>query len=230
MCTSQGAYSTLRTLSPVAQHHLKIIWTTREWSQDRVSAKLLCEKFCVSASTASEVLQKLSDRGLVDCSRRCGITLTDAGRTAAVMMARRHRLIATYLADALGYSWDEVHDEAEVLEHAVSELMLARIDAKLGYPSRDPHGDPIPAADGSIPFLSTRRLSEFGNGEGGRIARVSDSDSRMLRYLADVGLTLDVTVTILERRDVAGTVTIGLGASNDSIELGNPVAQSIWLI
>lgn len=151
-----GSIDTL-ALSSVAQDYLKVIWTIQEWSLERISTKLLSEKMGVSASTVSEAIRKLSDQGLVDHARYGSIALTDTGRAAAVSMVRRHRLLETYLVHELGYGWDEVHDEAEILEHAVSDLMISRIDAKLGFPERDPHGDPIPAADGSIP--TPRRAS-----------------------------------------------------------------------
>ncbi|MDT2008688.1 metal-dependent transcriptional regulator [Rhodococcus opacus] len=227
---TEDAASETGALSAVAQDYLKVIWTVQEWSQERVSTKLLSEKIGVSASTVSEAIRKLSDQGLVDHARYGSIALTEAGRVAAVGMVRRHRLIETYLVHELGYGWDEVHDEAEVLEHAVSDLMIARMDAKLGHPERDPHGDPIPSVDGSVPTPPARQLSDFVNGESGRIARISDSDPAMLRYFDSVGVALDVTVTVLERRDYAGTVSIRLDAEDDSIELGNPAAQAIWLV
>ena len=131
-------------LSAVAQDYLKVIWTASEWSEDTVSTKMLSERIGVSASTVSEAIRKLADQGMVDHARYGAISLTERGRHAAVAMVRRHRLIETYLVRELGYGWDEVHDEAEILEHAVSDLMMSRIDAKLGFPQRDPHGDPIP--------------------------------------------------------------------------------------
>lgn len=167
---TEDSTSETGALSAVAQDYLKVIWTVQEWSQERVSTKLLSEKIGVSASTVSEAIRKLSDQGLVDHARYGSIALTEAGRVAAVGMVRRHRLIETYLVHELGYGWDEVHDEAEVLEHAVSDLMISRMDAKLGHPERDPHGDPIPAVDGSVPTPPARQLSDFVNGESGRIA------------------------------------------------------------
>ncbi|NLU81471.1 metal-dependent transcriptional regulator [Rhodococcus sp. HNM0569] len=217
-------------LSSVAQDYLKVIWTIQEWSHERVSTKLLSEKIGVSASTVSEAIRKLADQGLVDHARYGAIALTDAGRVAAVGMVRRHRLLETFLVEELGYGWDEVHDEAEVLEHAVSDLLISRIDAKLGCPERDPHGDPIPRADGSVPTPPARQLSDFGNGEHGRIARISDADPEMLRYFDSMGVALDVEVTVLERRDFAGTVSIRLGDRDESVELGNPAAQAIWIV
>ena len=227
--TSNASIDTL-ALSSVAQDYLKVIWTVQEWSHERISTKLLSEKMSVSASTVSEAIRKLSDQGLVDHARYGSIALTNTGRAAAVSMVRRHRLIETYLVQELGYGWDEVHDEAEILEHAVSDLMISRMDAKLGFPERDPHGDPIPSADGSVPTPPARQLSDFANGERGRVARISDSDPEMLRYFDSVGVSLDVEITVEERRDFAGTVSVRLGDNPECIDLGSPVAQAIWLV
>lgn len=216
-------------LTTVAQDYLKVIWTAGEWSGEQVTTKMLAERIGVSASTVSEAIRKLADQGLVDHARYGSIALTDSGRAAAVAVVRRHRLIETYLVGELGYGWDEVHDEAEVLEHAVSDLMIERIDAKLGHPERDPHGDPIPATDGSIPTPSARQLSDFAGGESGTVARISDSDPEMLRYFDTVGIALDLPITVLERRDFAGTISVRLGESA-VVELGHPAAQAIWLV
>src|SRR5690606_23347702 len=128
------------------------------------------------------------------------VTLTDDGRQAAILMVRRHRLLETFLVRELGYRWDEVHDEAEILEHAVSDRFLARLDAKLGFPDRDPHGDPIPALDGTIPTPDAALLSELEVGASGCIARISDTDPEMLRYFDEVGVALDRVVTVAEKR------------------------------
>lgn len=219
------------TLSSVAQDYLKIIWTIQEWSGEKVSTKLLAERLGVSASTVSEAVRRLADQGMVDHARYGSISLTDNGRDAAVAMVRRHRLIETFLVRELGYGWDEVHDEAEVLEHAVSERMIAAIDAKLGHPERDPHGDPIPTAGGSIPAPPARALSEFGDGESGRVARISDSDPAMLRYFDEVGIALDTDIQVVERRDFAGTVSVRIGSPDRTpVDLGNLAAEAIWLV
>ncbi len=157
-------------LSTVAQDYLKTIWTAQEWSHEKVSTKMLAERIGVSASTASESIRKLADQGLVHHEKYGAVTLTDAGRAAALAMVRRHRLLETFLVNELGYSWDEVHDEAEVLEHAVSDRMLMRMDAKLGFPTRDPHGDPIPAADGRVPTPPARQLSDCSDGDAGTVS------------------------------------------------------------
>lgn len=223
-------------LTTVAQDYLKVIWTAQEWSHEKVSTKLLAERIGVSASTASESIRKLADQGLVDHEKYGAVTLTDAGRRAALAMVRRHRLMETFLVRELGYGWDEVHDEAEVLEHAVSDRMLDRIDAKLGHPTRDPHGDPIPAADGRVPTPPARQLSACQNGEAGTVARISDADPEMLRYFDTVGISLDSHVRVVARRDFAGMISVavrspGPGAAAEiTVDLGSPAAEAIWVV
>ncbi|MFZ2529580.1 MAG: metal-dependent transcriptional regulator [Rhodococcus sp. (in: high G+C Gram-positive bacteria)] len=223
--------TTTEALTAVAQDYLKVVWTAQEWSGEKISTKLLAEKLGVSASTVSEAVRRLCDQGLLDHERYGAISLTDSGRAAAVAMVRRHRLIETFLVSELGYGWDEVHDEAEVLEHAVSERMIAALDAKLGFPERDPHGDPIPTPDGTIPTPPARPLSAFTDGESGRVARISDKDPAMLRYFDDVGIALDTEIRVVERRDFAGTVAVTIGALRDrTVDLGHPAADAIWLV
>lgn len=222
-----GTVTAAPVLSSVAQDYLKVIWTAQEWSAEKVSTKLLAERIGVSASTVSEAVRKLADQGLVEHARYGSITLTENGRRAAIAMVRRHRLIETFLVNELGYGWDEVHDEAEVLEHAVSETLVERIDAKLGHPDRDPHGDPIPSVDGAVPTPPARQLSAFQAGESGRVARISDFDPAMLRYFDSVGIALDTPITVVERRDFAGTIAIRI--ADRTIDLGSPAAEAIWL-
>jgi DtxR family transcriptional regulator, Mn-dependent transcriptional regulator len=226
-----------RDLTAVAQDYLKVIWTAQEWSREKVSTKMLADRIGVSASTASESIRKLADQGLVDHEKYGAVTLTEAGRNAALGMVRRHRLMETFLVRMLGYSWDEVHDEAEVLEHAVSDRMLDRIDAKLGYPKRDPHGDPIPAADGHVPTPDARQLSVCEDGDTGTVARISDADPEMLRYFDSVGITLDSRLMVLARRDFAGMISVAIKSAdakeNDpgtTVDLGSPAAEAIWVV
>jgi DtxR family transcriptional regulator, Mn-dependent transcriptional regulator len=227
---------TARDLSSVAEDYLKVIWTAQEWSVDKVSTKMLAERIGVSASTASESIRKLADQGLVDHEKYGAVTLTDAGRLAALAMVRRHRLMETFLVRELGYGWDEVHDEAEVLEHAVSDRMLDRIDAKLGFPTRDPHGDPIPARDGMVPAPDARQLSMLQDGDTATVARISDADPEMLRYFDSVGISLDARLTVLARRDFAGMISVGVerpgsaATAATTVDLGNPAAEAIWVV
>ncbi|MGB3771830.1 MAG: metal-dependent transcriptional regulator [Rhodococcus sp. (in: high G+C Gram-positive bacteria)] len=214
-------------LSPVAQDYLKVVWTASEYSDEPVTTKMLASRMSVSPSTVSEAVRKLADQGLVDHARYGSITLTEDGRRAAVAMVRRHRLIETWLVDEMGYGWDEVHDEAEILEHAVSDLLVERIDAKLGRPSRDPHGDPIPTVDGTIPAPPAVPLSNFAVGQTGKVTRISDSDPDMLRYFGSIGIALDLSITMVERRDFAGTVAVDVSGS--VLDLGHVAAEAIWM-
>jgi DtxR family transcriptional regulator, Mn-dependent transcriptional regulator len=214
---------------------LKVIWNAQEWSREKISTKMLAERMGVSASTASESIRKLADQGLVDHEKYGAVTLTERGRRAAVSVVRRHRLLETFLVRELGYRWDEVHDEAEVLEHAVSDLLMERIDAKLGRPQRDPHGDPIPDLAGQVPTPPARQLALCADGEHGAVARISDADPEMLRYFDSVGIALDSHLTVLARRDFAGTVSVAISDGHDgrpdkTVELGSPAAQAIWVV
>lgn len=233
-CVSpDGNGDSARDLTTVAQDYLKAIWNAQEWSPDRVTTKMLAERVGVSASTASESIRKLADQGLVDHEKYGGVSLTESGRQAALAVVRRHRLLETFLVRELGYGWDEVHDEAEILEHAVSDMMLDRIDAKLGHPTRDPHGDPIPAADGQVPTPPARRLSDCTEGESGTVARISDADPEMLRYFDVVGISLDSRIRVLTRRDFAGIISVSVESTDgrgSNVELGSPAAQAIWVI
>ena len=210
-----------------------MIWNAQEWSPEKVSTKMLADRMGVSASTASESIRKLAEQGLVDHEKYRAVTLTEAGRRAALAMVRRHRLLETFLVQELGYGWDEVHDEAEVLEHAVSDRLMARIDAKLGFPRRDPHGDPIPATDGQVPTPPARQLWACRDGDTGTIARISDADPEMLRYFDSVGINLDSRLRVLTRREFAGMISVAIVSVNgaeSTVELGSPAARAIWVV
>jgi DtxR family transcriptional regulator, Mn-dependent transcriptional regulator len=220
-------------LTAVAQDYLKVIWNAQEWSLEKVSTKMLAEKIGVSASTASESIRKLAEQGLVDHEKYGAVTLTDSGRRAALAMVRRHRLLEAFLVKELGYSWDEVHDEAEVLEHAVSDRLVARIDAKLGFPQRDPHGDPIPGSDGQVPTPPARQLWSCADGDIGTVARISDKDPEMLRYFDSIGISLDSRLRVLTRREFAGMISVAVESADGgptTVDLGSPAAQAIWMV
>lgn len=223
-------------LTPVAQDYLKVVWSAQEWSDERVTTKLLAERMGVGASTVSETVRRLSAQGMLEHAPYGAIALTDRGRSLALAMVRRHRLLETYLVSELGYGWDEVHDEAEVLEHAVSDLMIERIDARLGHPVRDPHGDPIPGADGVVVRPPAVPLAELRAGDRGTVARISDADPDVLRYLAELGVGLDTRVEVTERREYAGTLTLawsGAGAEAGGgapSQLGLRAAGHVWVV
>ena len=159
-----------------------------------MTSSQLAARLALAPSSVTEMVKKLVDQGLVEHAPYGAIVLTVAGRAAALRMVRRHRLIETWLVEAFDYSWDEVHEEAEVLEHALSDRLLDAIDAQLGHPDRDPHGDPIPSAAGVLPLTMGVLLADCAPGVRGRVVRISDRDPDVLRRLADAGVGIDSLV------------------------------------
>lgn len=178
------------------QDYLKIIFDLTERNGGVAALGDVAERMGQRPSTTTEGVKRLAEKDLVVHQRYAGISLTDTGREVAIAMARRHRLLETYLVECLGYRWDEVHDEADALEHAVSETFISRIDALLGHPTRDPHGDPIPTASGEVETLAVKTLASLGEGESGVVERINDSDPQLLRYLAASGVRPGVEVTM----------------------------------
>ena len=175
-------------LTAVAQDYLKVMWSATEWGDPPITTKALAARFGTSPANVSETLRRLDSQGLVHYQPYRPARLSASGERLALAMVRRHRLLETYLAGLVGYAWNEVHDEAERLEHAVSDDFLDRIDALLGFPTRDPHGDPIPGRDGSVPSPGvTLILGEALPGRY-RVVRVSDSDPAALARLREAGL------------------------------------------
>lgn len=178
------------------QDYLKVIFDLCERSGSAATMGDVAERMQQKPSTTTEGIKRLADKGLVKYERYAGIELTSAGRTIAVTMARRHRLLETYLVENLGYTWDEVHAEADNLEHAVSERFIERIDDLLGYPTRDPHGDPIPTASGEVETVLSTPLAELPEGQAAMVERIHDSDADLLRYLAENGIRPGVIVCL----------------------------------
>ncbi|WP_040167229.1 metal-dependent transcriptional regulator [Microbacterium gorillae] len=182
--------------SPAVDDYLKTIYAHTEWQPTPITPSGLATALGVAPSSVTEMVKKLAASGLVAHVPYGAIHLTAAGERRAVEMVRRHRLIETWLVRTHAYSWDEVHDEAEVLEHAVSDRLLASIDAQLRHPRHDPHGDAIPDADGTIERVPFVLLAEAAPGHTGRVVRVSDRDPELLRALDDAGLSVGTTVTV----------------------------------
>ena len=183
-------------LSPVAQDYLKVIWSAVEWGDPPITTTGLAERFGTSRANVSDVMRRLQAQGLVDYQPYHPVTLTPLGETLALAMVRRHRLIECFLAEVLHYSWEEVHDDAERLEHAASPRFLDSIDALLGHPTADPHGDPIPTAEGrwSLPAgVVSLAAAEPGSH---RVVRVSDADSGVLARLQGIGVRPGAVVRV----------------------------------
>jgi DtxR family Mn-dependent transcriptional regulator len=195
------------TFTPSVEDYLKAIYRLSPEGRP-ASTSDIAHLLDLSAPSVSGMVKRLSELGLLEHIPYKGVQLTDAGRRAALRMVRRHRLIEAYLVEFLGYGWDTVHAEAERLEHAVSDTLVERMAAALGHPAVDPHGDPIPDADGSILELASVALSEVEVGATVEIRRVDEGDPERLRYLAALGLVPGVIVTLVDRQPFGGPVTV----------------------
>ncbi|MBA3497906.1 MAG: metal-dependent transcriptional regulator, partial [Gemmatimonadales bacterium] len=193
-----------------------------------VSTSEIANLLALSAPSVTGMVKRLSEHGLLEHIPYRGVQLTAPGRRAALRMVRRHRLIEAYLVEFLGYSWDTVHEEAERLEHAVSDTMIDRMAGALGNPSVDPHGDPIPTAEGYIHELACIPLSDVPVGETVEISRVHESQPERLRYIASLGLKPGVHVTVVNRQPIDDLVTIAVGSDKQVIgpELGHALLCS----
>ncbi|WP_305069214.1 metal-dependent transcriptional regulator [Leucobacter tenebrionis] len=216
-------------ISPGMQNYLKVIWGLQEWSDAPVSNSAIAEAAGVRLSTVSDALRKLADQELIGHARYGSVTLTDLGRQHAISMIRRHRLLETFLVQMLGYEWDEVHEEADRLEHAVSDGLIDRVDRVLGYPTRDPHGDPIPSADGRVHRPDAVILSAAPAPCRARIERISDADNEMLQYFASRSLVVDAELEVLPGEPYSETVTVRVGGADTPISLGPAAASSMWV-
>ena len=172
------------------------------------STSEIAHHLALSAPSVTGMVKRLSEHGLLEHVPYRGVQLTDEGRRAALRMVRRHRLIEAYLVEFLGYTWDTVHGEAEQLEHAVSDTMVERMAQALGNPSVDPHGDPIPAADGSIHELPCIPLSDIEVGKTVELHRVHESQPERLRYIASLGLKPGARLTVVDRQPIDNLVTV----------------------
>ncbi|RMB60126.1 metal-dependent transcriptional regulator [Tessaracoccus antarcticus] len=196
-------------ITSTAEDHLKVIWAALEWGGSPITIKGLAERFGTTPASASSTVKRLVRQGLLVHEPYGPILLTAAGERQAVMMVRRHRLIETLLVETLGYSWDEVHDEAENLEHAASDLLIDRIDAMLGNPDVDPHGDPIPDGSGVVSYpASARRLADALPGEH-RVTRISDDSSELLSLLDSRGVRRGVVVTVVGHSGHGTIIRVG---------------------
>ena len=201
-------------LSEAIENYAKAIYALARRGDGTVTTNALAERVGVSAGSVSAMVKKLAERGLVEHEPYRAVQLTAEGRRVALSVLRHHRLLELYLAEHLGVPWDRVHEEAEALEHVISEDLAARIAAKLGHPTHDPHGDPIPDAALVIDEGHTRSLAEMDIGERGRFVRVSDTDPEMLRYLDGRGIALGDELEVVAREPFDGPLTVRFGSED----------------
>jgi DtxR family Mn-dependent transcriptional regulator len=211
--------------SPAVEDYAKAIYQIGERVGGAVSTNALAERLDVTPASASGMVRKLDDLGLVQHVPYKGVQLTTKGVRVALEVLRHHRLLELYLAETLGLPWDRVHDEAEVLEHVLSEEVETLIAAKLGNPTRDPHGDPIPSADLTIDEERTEALATAEPGSAGVFVRISDSDPEMLRYLADRGIAPGDAFEVVEKHPFDGPLFVRFG---DTVHvLGGSLARAM---
>lgn len=215
-----------RSLSSSVGDYLKAIWIVG--GVESASTKDLADRLCVAPASVTNMLVRLREMGFVEYERYRGATLTTMGQKEALRLVRRHRLIETLLLEHLEYGWQEVHDEAERLEHAVSDLFTERLAEFLRYPGHDPHGDPIPTADGALEAQETKPLSSTAAGDLVRILRVGSEDPAALSYLGERELGPSRLVKVEEVRELDGVTTVR-NDCGETHSLGDALADSIFV-
>jgi DtxR family transcriptional regulator, Mn-dependent transcriptional regulator len=212
--------------SHAAEDCLKAIFLLTQ-EEHGASTSALAERLGISPGAVTKMVKKLAGLRLVDHSPYRGVTLTAAGEKVALEVIRHHRLLELYLHEALGYTWDQVHSEAERLEHVLSEEMEEKIDALLGRPAHDPHGDPIPSREGTVAPPAATRLSDLPDGRAATVARVQNNDPELLRYLGRLGLYPGAVVSVRSREPFSGPLFIRVGETEHAI--GREVGDSVYV-
>ncbi len=214
-------------LSYTEENYLKSILKLSGSPGSTVNTNAIAELQDTSAASVTDMLKRLSEKGLIDYQRYKGATLTDEGQRLATSLVRRHRLWEVFLVQTLGMTWDEVHDIAEELEHIQSELLIERLDAFLGHPKFDPHGDPIPNAQGKYTLRARIPLSDVEAGNQGLIIGVRDDDTAFLRHLSEKGITLGKTITVITHDPYDQTLRVSV--DHQESNLSGTVARNIMI-
>jgi DtxR family Mn-dependent transcriptional regulator len=215
--------------SEAIDNYLKAVFQLSGRLERQVSSTEIAVHLSITAASVTNMLQKLAslEPPLVAYKKHHGVKLSKAGKKRALEIVRHHRLLETFLHKVLDYPWDEVHQEAERLEHFISERFEERIAAKLGHPEFDPHGHAIPAMDGSLPSQEPQSLSHLLPGESAKVSSVSDKDPEMLRYLASQGIRPGVRLTLSEQLPFKGAYQVRIGASAKPALLSHSLAEAI---
>jgi DtxR family Mn-dependent transcriptional regulator len=212
-------------ISSAIEDYAKAIYALERRHGEAVSTNPPAERLGVTPASASGMVKRLGELGLVEHRPYHGVSLTDPGRRVALEVMRHHRLLELYLVESLDVPWDRVHAEAEVLEHVLSEELEELIASKLGDPTHDPHGDPIPTRELTIEEGSTHSLQTLEPGESGTLSRVSDSDPDMLRFLADRGISLGDRFEVIDKQPFEGPLFVRFG--DDVHVLGGGLARAM---
>jgi DtxR family transcriptional regulator, Mn-dependent transcriptional regulator len=214
------------TLTAPAEDYLKAIYAIGRGS-GAAATNEIAQRLAIAPASVSGMVRRLADQGLLAYERYHGVRLTESGRRAALRTLRRHRVIESYLSEALGYPWDRVHDEAERLEHAASDELVDRMAATIGEPEVDPHGAPIPTRDGSVDETEYTSLAQLPVGTSGVVVRVSDEDPAMLRYLAELSILPGKKLTVKACAPYDGPITLTLG--RQELSIGPALAANVLI-
>lgn len=217
--------------STATEDYVKTIYSHTEWQDEPITPSQLAARLGLAASTVTEMVKKLAAQGLVDHRPYGSVELTGEGRLLALRLLRRHRIIETWLVMQQGYGWDEVHDEAEQLEHAVSDLMIERIDTLLGHPVRDPHGDPIPTADGRLLMPQAIQLTLVPLPAKVMIERIADDDPALLQHCDECGIKVGSVLEVTEGAPYSSTFTVTHETPEGTrrLTLGRPATDAIYV-
>lgn len=215
-------------LSPSVEDYLKAIYKLEVGPDGApVGTGAIAEAMEVSSASASNMIKRLSELGFITYEPYAGATLTGTGRKVALEVIRHHRLLELYLKEVMGYEWGEIHDEAERLEHHISERFESRIEEMLGHPERDPHGHPIPTRDGLVADLPTDSLAHLDAGTTATIDHISDEDADLLQLLEQRGLLPGASVEVVETRPLEGLLVVSVNGEEQLV--GHPVAAKVFV-
>ena len=195
-------------LSYTEENYLKAIYRLSEGGTKAVLTNAIAEAMSTKAASVTDMVKKLSGKNLISYEKYYGVKITRGGRNAALMVVRKHRLWETFLVEKLNFSWDEVHDVAEQLEHIQSSLLIEKLDAFLGYPTVDPHGHPIPDKNGKIQEVECVLLSELDIRKKSSIRSVKDGSPSFLQYLSKIGIYIGASISVLEKVEFDGSVEV----------------------
>ena len=209
------------------ENYLKAIFHLQKHSKAGVSTNALAEEMQTKASSVTDMVKKLSDKELVVYKKYQGVYLSDSGRRTALQIIRKHRLWEVFLVEKLNFSWDEVHEVAEELEHIKSEKLISELDKFLGYPKRDPHGDPIPDDKGDFQVANKTLLSDLSKGEKGTLVGVKDTSSEFLKYLDKNSIALGKTIEVLDKEEFDGSMLIKV--EDKTLRVSTMVTANIYI-
>ena len=209
------------------ENYLKAIYHLEIDTDKGVSTNAIAEKLETKASSVTDMIKKLSEKELIIYKKYQGVTLTSFGKKTAVNIVRKHRLWEVFLVKKLNFSWDEVHDIAEQLEHIKSSKLIQQLDSYLGFPTHDPHGDPIPDKEGNLKVIDKRLLSTMLKNERGICVGVNDSSSDFLKFLDKKGITLGKLITVLDKEDFDDSLLIQI--DQKKLSISNKIANNLYL-